>query len=275
MRPERPAVRFPAFALALAVGLLLAGLGVSALAPWAHAASPAVTGSISGPSDVGESLTANYTVHASGGPAEAPNGTTVGSLVYNATLTGANTTGGSITPASGVLSNGSAKLTLIAPKAAGSLTISVVVTSSYQKVNRSNNLSYSVHIVQPFRLNATLIPATGVTIGPLSLTVTLDGTPVGRIHVPVVTSGSTYPIAFAFIDLTISPGWHTFAISLAAEHGLLTFPGGAQQYTQSFYVIGPAPDYTIWYVAGTVAFVGALFIWSTRVAARRRGRAKK
>ncbi len=55
----------------------------------------------------------------------------------------------------------------------------------------------------------------------------------------------------------------------------MTFPGGAQQYSETFYVNGPPPDYTIWYAAGSVAFVGALFIWSTRVAARRRGRAKK
>ena len=69
--------------------------------------------------------------------------------------------------------------------------------------------------------------------------------------------------------------WHTFSISLASQHGLVTFPGGAQQYSQSFYVTGPPPDYTVWYVAGIGAFLGAVFIWSTRVAARRRGRAKK
>ena len=92
---------------------------------------------------------------------------------------------------------------------------------------------------------------------------------------PVITAGSTYPLTFSYVDLNLTPGWHTFAISLASEHGLVTFSGGAQQYSDTFYVNGPPPDYTIWYAAGALAFVGALFIWSTRVAARRRGRAKK
>jgi hypothetical protein len=262
-------------AFALLVALSLSGVFIGSLAPEARGSSPAVTGSILGPSNLGESLQANYTVDASGGPAEAAYGTDVGTFAYNATVSGTNTTGASISPSTGVLTNGSVKLNLIAPAVAESLTISVVVTSSYQKNNQSNNLTDTIQIVQPYRLNATLVAATGVSVGPLFLTVTLDGASVGTIRVPVLTSGTTYPLNFAYVDLNLTPGWHTFAISLSAEHGLVTFPGGAQQYSQSFYVNGPPPDNTIWYAAGTVAFVGALFIWSTRVAARRRGRTKK
>ncbi|HEV2519539.1 MAG TPA: hypothetical protein VGX00_02805 [Thermoplasmata archaeon] len=259
----------------LLLTLLLGASALAAISPTLRGATPAVTGSINGPVDLGESLSANYTVQASGGPAEAANGTIVGTYIYNATITGANTTGASINPSTGVLLNGSAKFSFKAPPVAETLTLSVVVTSSLAKHNQTDNLSLQVHIVQPYRIAATLVAAQGVTIGPLSLTVTLDGTPVGTIRVPVVSAGTTYPITFAYVDLALAPGWHTFAVSLAAQHGLVTFAGGAQEYSQSFYVSGPPTDYTIWYVAGTVAFVGAVFIWSTRVAARRRGRAKK
>ena len=141
-------------------------------------------------------------------------------------------------------------VSLKAPGVAESLTLSVVITSSYQGTNRSDNLSYTIEIVQPFILTATLVAATGVTVGPLLLTVTLDGAPVGTIHVPVITAGSTYPLSFSYVDLNLSAGWHTFAISLSSEHGLVTFSGGAQQYSDTFYVTGPPPDYTIWYTTG-------------------------
>ncbi len=195
---------------AIAIVLLLAsglsGTLLAGFAPLAQGAAPAVTGAINGPADVGESLHANYTVTATGGPAEASNGTTIGTYAYNASVTGINATGASINPSTGVLLNGSVVLDLIAPAAAETLTITVLITSSYQKNNQSNNLSYAVQIVEPYRLNATLVAASGVTVGPLKLTVTLDGTPVGSISVPVMTAGSTYPINFAYVDLGLSPG---------------------------------------------------------------------
>jgi hypothetical protein len=45
--------------------------------------------------------------------------------------------------------------------------------------------------------------------------------------------------------------------------------------TLSFYVAGPPASNTIWIVTGVAVFVGVVFIWTTRVAASRRGRAKK
>jgi hypothetical protein len=260
--------------------LLLVGAGLIASSGHAAAASktpyPTLTGTIVGPSYLGVGLKATYEVRATGGPAEAPNTTIVGIYSYNATLTGPNTTGSFVTPTSGVLVNGTGNVTVSGPSVAGqTLTLGVLVRSGYNGANVSDNLSYAITILMPYNVSATLLVATGATIGPLDLTVTLDGTPVGTVSVPVLTSGSTYPLSFHYVAVDLSPGWHTFSISLAQEHGLLTFPGGSQSYSDSFYIPGPPPDYTVWYVAGAAAFVMTIFIWVTRVGARRRGKAKK
>jgi hypothetical protein len=105
--------------------------------------------------------------------------------------------------------------------------------------------------------------------------VTLDGTVVGQVNVSSLISGGTFRITYKYATLGLSPGDHTFAISLAQEHGLVKFANGQTVYTETVYVTGPSPDYTLWYVAGIVAFFVALFIFATRVAARRRGTARR
>jgi hypothetical protein len=259
---------------AAAVALLLL-VGLGGLAAGAASTYPALSGTIQGPTTLGESLKATYTIHAVGGPAEAPNTTIVGVYTYNATLAASNSSGMFVTPASGVLVNGTGNVTVAAPPVPEPLSLFVLVRSGYNGVNSSDNLTYTISIVQPYNLTATLVVAAGASVGPLGLTVTLDGTPVGSVAVPTLTGGSTYPLSFQYVATGLSPGWHTFAISLAQEHGLVTFAGGTESYSQSFYVPGPPPDDTAWYVVGAAAFIGTIFIWVTRVGARRRGRPKK
>jgi len=257
---------------------LLGGLGPASAARPASSATPypPLSGAITGAQYLGVGLKGNYVVHATGGPAEAVNTSIVGVYSFNATLTGPNIQGGFVTPASGILVNGTGNLTVSGPaNASQTLTLSVLVRSGLNGLNVSDNLTYSITMLLPFNVSATLVVASGATVGPLDLTVTLDGAAVGSVQVPTLTGGTTYPIAFVYVDANITPGWHTFAISLAQEHGLVTFPGGAESYSDSFYIPGPPPNYTVWYVAGAAAFVGTIFIWVTRVGARRRGKPKK
>ncbi len=270
---ERPGGR----ALRLLAVLALVATGLLLWPPPVGAASPAVTGAISGPTNVGENLQANYTVSATGGPAEAVNGTIVGDLTYTANVSGPNTTGASLTPGAGAILNGTASLHLTAPPVAQTITLTVVVKSSNNATgqNASNTFTYAVNIVEPFTLNATIEAVSGESVGPFDLTVLLDGAPVGTIHVPTISAGSNYSIVFHYVDTSLSVGWHTFSISLAQEHGLVEFPGGAQEYSVSFYIAGPPPNDTLWYVAGIAVLALTVFIWSSQVAARQRGRGKK
>jgi hypothetical protein len=269
----------PTVRVLVAVVLLTLAL-VPALAPLAHGASNTttlpLTGSVTGPSNVGTGLTAGFTVTATGGPAEAINNDTqVGTYSYEASISAANTTGATITPVAGVLINLTVSLSLVAPNATEPLTIYVDVNSSYNGQSTSQNFSYSIQIIEPYRVSANLVVGASSAVSQFDITVLLDNQPVGQIVVHGLSAGESYPISFAYVPSSLSPGWHAFLLSLAQEHGLVTFSGGQQTLTVSFYIAGGGPNYTYWYLAGTAVFVGAIFIWSTTVSGRRRGRPKK
>jgi hypothetical protein len=255
----------------LAMSAVVPGLPVARALP----AFGSLSGTISGPTNVGTSGNATYVIVATGGPAVAANGTQVGIYSYNASVSGANTTNVLFTPSGGSMPNGTVNLSLKVSNLTQQLTLYVLVTSTLNRTNATTNLSYTVNVISPYRFVATIVAGSGGTLSPFALTVQLDGVPVGQISVGTLAAGTRFPIAFSYVDPNLSPGWHTFSVSLAEEHGLVTFAGGAESVSQSFYVTGPPADNTIYYVVGLGAFVGVLFILTTRVAGNRRGRAKK
>jgi hypothetical protein len=268
---------------ALALALLVVLLGVLPVLPGLPSARAAPTygslsGNITGPSTVGQSGNASYVVDATGGPAVASNGTQVGIYSYNASVSGTNTSSVVFSPTGGSMPNGTITIGLKAGNVTQQLTLYVLVTSQGAGTNSTKtttNLSYTVNVVTPYRFTATIVAGSGGTVSPFSLTVLLDGAPVGAIAIGSLAAGTRFPVAFSYVNTGLSAGWHTFTVSIAEEHGLVTFAGGAESISQSFYVAGPPTNDTIWYVGGLGAFVGVVFIWTTRVAASRRGRAKK
>lgn len=272
-RPVRPNA---ALLVVLVAALALPGL--SALTPAARAAAtyPPLVTHLSGPTTVGTLLSLNYTITVSGGPATALNGTVVGSYTYKTSFTALNRTGivwG--TSPQGVILNGSINLRFTAGNVTEAVTLGVLITSTFQGQNQTQNATLLIDIVQPYVLVTTLDVGSGAGVSRFYLEIDLDGSAVGQVQVPTLTAGSTYPVDFRYVNTDLAPGWHTFSVSLTNLHGLVTFPGGAQSFSQSFYVSGPPADNTLWYVTGIVAFVGAIVIWSSRVSARRRGKAKK
>jgi hypothetical protein len=269
------------FAVALAVALLAVGLALPGpLAPTetARGTNPSygtLVGNVTGPANVGLQGNATYTVNVTGGPAVAANGTQVGIYSYNASVAASNTTNVLISPASGVILNGSVNLTFKAGNLSQQATISVEITSSFAGTNSSINVSYSVNIVVPYRFAATIVTGSGASLSGFNLTVLLDGRPVGQIVVGTLAANTRFPVAFSLVDPTIAPGWHTFSVSLAQEHGLVAFAGGQETVSESFYVTGPPPDNTIYYAFGLVAFVGVAFILLLRAGGARRPRTKK
>lgn len=269
----------------LALGLVLALLagGFALPGPVAPAATARATlptygtlsGTILGPANVGLQGNATYTVNVTGGPAIATNETQVGIYSYNASVAATNTTNVLISPASGVILNGSVNLTFKAGNLSQLATLSVAITSSFHGANATINISYSVNIIVPYRFAATIVTGSGASLSGFNMTVFLDGNPVGQIVVGTLAANTRYPIAFSYVDPNIAAGWHTFTVSLSQEHGLVTFAGGAETVSESFYVAGPPPDYTLDYAFGIVAFVGVAFILLLRAGAGRRPRTKK
>ena len=275
-------VRRSAAGLALLVAVSFGLLLLPGLAPATAvrvAASqgnyPAVAAAIQGPTTVGYGMTQNYTITATGGPAQAVNGTVVGSYTYKRYFSGTDTNGVTWGQSEGVLSNGSITLPLKAPGSTETLTLAALITSTYHGTNATINVTLAVNVIQPYVVSTTLLVGSGASAQAFYLTVALDSVAVGNIRVPTLTAGTSFPVNFSYVNPSLAPGWHTFSISLVAEHGLVTFPGGAQSYTSTFYVTPPSTDYTLWYVTGATAFLGAIVIWSMRVGARRRAKPKK
>jgi hypothetical protein len=263
----------PLLALLLLLGAVPAATAMGGGHAIAATSAKPVTGSVQGAAYLGTGAHSVYVVNGSGGPAEAANGTIVGQYNFTVSFAGANTTGLSASPPSGVLVNGTLNFTFFTGNVSETVTILVEINSVYHGQNASINVSATVQIVQPYVLTATIVAGSGASTLGFPLVIYLDGNPVGTVAVPSLTAGTSYKVSFDYVTLGLSPGWHTFTASLAQEHGLLTFTGGATSFSQSIYIPGPAPDYTLWYVAGIVAFFAAVFILLTRLAARRRGRA--
>jgi hypothetical protein len=243
-----------------------AALGASAPAP--------LVASVHGPSFFGTGGNGRYEINASGGPAQAANGTYVGQYNFTVAPQAANTTNVVVSPSDGILENGSFNFTLDANNVSQTITLAVEVSSIYQGKNESTNVSTTVQIVMPYKVSAMVVAGPSASVLAFSLQVLLDGQAVGSVAIPQLTPKENYTFTFSYVTLGLSSGWHTFSISLGAENGLVTFPNGAITYAQSFYIPGAPPDYTLWYVAGAVAFFGAIFIFVSRVAARRRGTAR-
>jgi hypothetical protein len=272
--PVRP------FTHGLVAAMLLLGV-LSTVGPAIAATASAspyapVVGNVSGPSYVGTGSTTTYYINGSGGPAIASNGTEVGNITWRAQVSGGNLTGVSVSPNSSSITLGKPSTTkLTVANATETLTISVEIISTYHSTNATTNVTYSVHVVTPYVVRAALVDTSSSSVGPFTVTVDLDGRAVGNVTVTQIRPNKTYNLSFAYASGGLPAGEHTFTISLANEHGLVTFSGGAIQYSQSFYVVGPPPDYALWVLMGAVVFFGVLFIFVTRVAARRRPTTRK
>jgi hypothetical protein len=257
--------------------------GVGSASPgFAPAAAPAtspvtnLTGNISGASVVGTSTNDSYFINGTGGPAYL-NGEHVGNITWYASVSGTvNSSIVTLVPTSNTLMNYTPGIvTVEVGGLVQTLTLTVELASKNATTNETTNLTQIIHVVQPYLLTLHLHVSSIAAIHEFNLTIDLDGVPVGRIHIPPLAAGTNTTAEFLYATLGLSPGTHTFTASLIAEHGLVTFAGGATTMSVSFFVPGAPPSYTVWYVAGIVAFFGALFIIVTRVAARRRPVAKK
>jgi hypothetical protein len=265
--------------LALLALLLFVGLGLPAPAHAVptHAATtsyPPIVETTTGPTVVGKTLQATYTVTGSGGPAEAANGTMVGNITYNATLSalnGQNISAASINPTPGVLINGSVILRFTAPNVTGKVRLEIELTSTYNTTNATKYFNSTIQVVPPYILSGLLV-AGPTTVTGFNMTVTVDGTAVGHVVIPTIVANGSYRFTYDYVPESLGAGYHTISVSLAPEHGLVTFQGGVEQISLQFYVAGPPPDYALDVGIGIAAFAVAVFIWGSVVGARRRGR---
>jgi len=266
-----------AVAAVLLLSALLAFVPGAGATPAASTGSTPITGNVTGPSIVSTSSNGTFYLNATGGPAVV-SGIFAGTINWTATLSGANTTGSSVTPDNGSITNSTSqpvKLTLTSGAIAETLTLTVKVTSALAGQNKTGNFSKTFRLVPPYTVRATLEVGADAGTLPFNVTVELDGAVVATVTVPKLAPNATYDLVYRYPSTGLSSGYHTFTLVLADPHGLVTFANGETVQSTTFYIAPAAPNNTVWYVVGVVAFFGVLFIYATRGAARRRGAARK
>jgi hypothetical protein len=252
--------------------------------PGTLAASPAASspigGNLSGPGLVASSDNTTFFLNATGGPAFLA-GTQEGPINWTATLTGVNVTGVAVSPSSGSITSSThqpvtMRVTTNALPQTMTLTVKVVSTSAANaSINATANFTRTFRVVVPYVLRATLVAGPSAIVLPFNVTVALDGNVVGAVAVPRIAANATYALVYRYPTTGLGSGYHTFTLAIGNPHGLVTFGNGATVMATTFYVAPSPANDTIWYVVGFVAFFGVLFIYATRVAARRRGPARR
>jgi len=275
------------------LGPLLVVLALAAVAlapafflPTASAATPAATGSssitgnLTGPGLLATSANTTFYLNASGGPAFV-NGNETGTINWTATLSGANTTGTLVTPSGGTVTSTTrqpARMVVLTNGLPQTMTLTVKIVSTPAGAggkNETTNFTRTFRVITPYIVRATLVAGPQVTVLPFNVTVALDGTTIGSVPVPRLAPNASFQLVYRYPSGGLSSGYHTFTLSVAEPHGLVTFANGATVESTTFYVAPSAVNDTVWYVAGFVAFFGVLFIYATRVAARRQGSARR
>ena len=262
-------------AVLIALAALLPVAAFAASPGAAPSAANPIVGNITGPSFIAEGGNGTYRVNASGGPAVI-DGTLVGAINFTASLAGPNLAGTSVTPLNGTITSLDTPATVVVKASNVSQTITLVIhlLSTLGSENASANLTFAIQVKVPYIVNA-VVQAGATNVLPFVVLVALDGVRVGNVTVPILLAHQAYQIAFRYASAGLSAGTHTFTLSLLNEHGLVTFANGQDSFSTTFYVASPPANYSIWYVSGAVAFLGALFILATRVAARRRTPGRK
>lgn len=265
-------IRASRLAVVLLLTLLLLGSAL-VLAPPARAAAssyPPLTGTISGPTALKVNSASYYLLNATGGPAFALNGTQIGNLSFRAAVSSANTTGVAVSPTVGALVRGEFNLSLAVGNVTQAVTLQVEYSSVYQNLNESINVTYVVSVVHPYLLTGVIV-AGNETVLTFDLQVTLDGRTLAPLVIPVLTPREQYNFTYTYVVDGLSSGYHTVVLTLPTQHGQVHFANGALSYSFTFYISGPAPDYTLYYLLGAVALVGVILIFIILVGARRRG----
>jgi len=260
---------------------VLFSVALLVLLPYANAISAEgsdsnpLTAHVTGPTILSVLGKGNFTVSASGGPSQLANGTMVGNYTYNATLSGGNTSGSSITPSTGTLTNGTATFALVAPNDTGTYTLTAEVISHPTTGKPAfYNATFTLNVVIPYVLSATISNPNSFTVTGAIIQVALDGSVVGLVNLPSIAANGTYSLAYNYTTTGLSSGWHTFTISIYGIQSLLKFSNDESALSISFYINPPPVNYEDYYLLGITLALLAIFISLLVVGGRRKRKDK-
>lgn len=257
-------LRTGGFALSALLLLVLSVLPI--VAPTAAASPvnyPPFNVVITGPALLATNGSGVYYATATGGPAETLSGQYIGNYTFTDQILGVSTQGSFTSPFSGAFIDQQANLSLGGLVDDGSYTLELNVTSTSggkAPVNLTRIFTYQFSVVAPYVVEATVNNENSYTVSGVAVQIDLDGVLVGETSLPSLAAAASTQVKYNYTSTGLSPGYHTFTLVLVGSYGLVEFSNGQTSYSVTFYVSGPAPDYTQYYLYGLTITVFCIFI---------------
>jgi hypothetical protein len=240
----------PIIALTILIGMSMA----VAVKPSTDAAAySGITVSVVNPSYAGLSETVVIQVFIVGGPAADIGG----NYSYkDVKMTGANTTGWSVSPLTQTSESGAFKFNLTMPAEAGQkVTVTMNVTSTEWKtsVEKYSSAAFVVKVVEPIVITAQVFNMGVVDAVNATAKVYADGILMDTQQINV-TAGSSYTIKYNWSFSSIRTGKHIVTVKIDDPNSIVEFNDGNNEYSLTIYVGSQANP------AGPVLTVGLLIV---------------
>jgi len=221
-------------ALALAIIFSASLAGVLQAGPNAAAYS-GISVDIENPSFAGKSQKVAVTIIIVGGPAADIGG----NYSYKGvTMTGANTTGWSVSPTTQISESGVFKLNLTMPETPGqTVKISFNATSTEWKTDEETytNAEFQIKVVDPIVITAQVFNKGAVDAVNATVLIYADGLLLDS-QVVNVTAGSSRTIMYNWTFSSIRSGKHVVTVKVDDPSGLVEFNEGNNEYAITIYV---------------------------------------
>ncbi|MFP4169591.1 MAG: CARDB domain-containing protein [Methanomassiliicoccales archaeon] len=209
------------------------------IAPAAQGANP-LNLEIDGPVNVAQGEPTEYTINATGGPAE--NG---GNYSYSAKVLGTTPSDARLSPSNGTSSDGTFRMNLTAKGEAEKITIQVNMTSQSGDESVTKTKTLGVTVVDPITISAVIENTGKVKVNDVPVTIYADGEEIHSTTVDI-DSNSTHQLNYNW-TAPVGDGRHEIRVVIDPDHQLVTFEGGGQVYTSTIYL--GEEDYGTWNIA--------------------------
>lgn len=188
------------------------------------------------PAFAGLNETVECVMTISGGPAQPG-----GNYSYSASVIGANTTGSSISPASGpTQQSGTFRLNITMPEVAPeTIKIRVNATSTSQSGTASNTLQqdFEIKVVVPVLIQAVVVNSGPIAASNVTASFYADGVLLSTQTFNVSASG-TQKLAYNWTFLSIKTGKHVVTVAVNDPNNIVEFTNGNNVITRDVWIGG-------------------------------------
>jgi len=153
---------------------------------------------------------------------------------YLAEMTGANTTGGSVTPENATSGEGVFKVAIRGPITPGKITIKVNATATEARNTWYRVKEFEIDIAKPIYVKAKLVNNGDVAVTGVSVKMLVDGE-LMQTEEYNLTGRQTIDLNFSWVAASISEGKHTVTLMIDDSTNIIDFSNGDNILTLDVY----------------------------------------